>query len=180
MMTIQPAFERSMLCPQALYAARILNRCIHLQSIPNDTRIAEQAGSICLTIRGNFVDIKGIIGGTKIAGFFQDRDPGKPGLVDLQNEAFKEQMVILEGKTILRIVINTIMSIFRMRIAIVTIRGHVDIFPSSSEQCDAGILAVVPFTMCNDKHNTQIGVVLSARLWLDKVPEIEAIIPFRQ
>ena len=133
MMAIQPSFERSMLRPQALYAARILNRCIHLQSIPNYAMIAEQSDSICLTIRGNFVDIKGIIRGTKIAGFFQNRDPGKPCLINLQNEALKEQMVILEGKTILRIVINTIMSIFRMRIAIVTIRGLVDILLSSSE-----------------------------------------------
>ena len=132
-MAIQPFFERSMRRAHALYAARILNRCIHLQSIPNYARIAEQAGLICLTIRRNFVDIKGIIRGTKIAGFFQDRDPGKFGLINLQNEALKEQMVILERKPILRIVINTIMSIFRMRIAIVTVLGYVDILLFSSE-----------------------------------------------
>jgi hypothetical protein len=56
-----------MLCPQVLYAARILNRCIHLQAIPNYARIAEQSGSICLTIRCNFDNIKGVICGTKIA-----------------------------------------------------------------------------------------------------------------
>lgn len=95
MMAIQPSFERSMLCPQALYAARILDCCIHLQSIPNYARIAEQSGSICLTIRCNFVDIKLIVCGTKITGFFQNRDPGKPRLINLQNETLKEQMVII-------------------------------------------------------------------------------------
>jgi hypothetical protein len=61
---------------------------------------------------------------TKVIRFLQDRDPRKPSLIDLKHETLKEQVVISERESVLRIVIGFVEGVFGMRIAVITVGGH--------------------------------------------------------
>jgi hypothetical protein len=71
-----------------------------------------------------------VIGFVKVLGFLQDRDPGKTCLVDLQDQSLEQQVVILEWKTVLCIVIRSIEYVFGVGVAIIAVGAHNDILPS--------------------------------------------------
>jgi len=72
----------------------------------------------------HFGDVKLSVGPAEVVRFFQDGDPRKPGLIDLKDQAFEEQVIIIEWEPVLGIVIILIERIFRMGVAVFTIRGH--------------------------------------------------------
>lgn len=55
---------------------------------------------------------------------FQNGDPGKPGLIDLQDETLEEQVIILQRESVLGIMVGYVEGIFWMRDTVITIAGQ--------------------------------------------------------
>lgn len=121
---IEPVTERSMLFLQLQNPLRVDDGRVDLESIPNDAGIVEQTGYIFFTVLCYLGNIELVIRLSEMAGFFQNGDPGQARLIDLQYETFKEQVIILERKAILGIMIGSVKCIFWMRQAVITIAGQ--------------------------------------------------------
>jgi hypothetical protein len=65
-----------------------------------------------------------MIGLSEIFRLFQNGDPGQARLVDLQDQTLEKQIIVMEGKSILGIVVHPVVGIFRMRDAVVAVGGH--------------------------------------------------------
>jgi hypothetical protein len=62
MMSIQPAFERTMLLAQFQYLLRIEDGRIDLSTIANDARIGKQSHPILFAVFGHFFNLESLIG----------------------------------------------------------------------------------------------------------------------
>jgi hypothetical protein len=67
----------------------------------------------------------------KIFCLLQNGGPGKPGLIDLQDETLKKQVVVVQRKTILSVVVAFVIGIFGVGITIVAIGDHTNIVLSA-------------------------------------------------
>ena len=105
---VQPTFERTKLPFQLQDPLGIDDRRIDFEPVTDDARISQQAGTIRFSICSNGWDVKTIICTVKVIRFFQDRIPGKPRLVDLQDETFKKPVIALKWKSILGIMIDPV------------------------------------------------------------------------
>ena len=124
MMTIQPFAERSMFLLQLKNPLRIDDGRVDLESISDNARIIEQSCHIPLTILCHPGDIETVIGLAKVIGFLQDRNPGKPCLIDLKDKTFKEQVIILQRKSVFGVMVCPIKCVFGMGKAIIAIAGQ--------------------------------------------------------
>ncbi len=126
-MCIQPAFEGAKFLAQSSNPLGVLNGGVDLEAVSNNARVSKQSGTVFLCEFGDLVYIKAAIGFAEVICFLQDGDPRKPRLIDLKDEALEEQVVILERKPILRIVVHPVESIFGVGVAVVAVGGHSDI-----------------------------------------------------
>ena len=83
----------------------VFDRGVHFQPIANDARVSQKPGSVFLAIGCDFCDGEAVIGRPKTFPFFENRQPGQSGLIDLEDEALEQFVVALQGKSILGIVV---------------------------------------------------------------------------
>src|SRR5215212_1831588 len=100
------------------------DRRVDLQAVANDACICQKARDLLLVIVCNFLYFEIIVCFSKVLSFLQDRDPGKSGLVDLEDEPLEQQVIIPEWKAILSIMIDPVERIFGVRVAVVAVSGH--------------------------------------------------------
>jgi hypothetical protein len=129
MVAVEPIAKRAALFLQFKDFLCIDDGSIDLETITNDSWIVEQTREIFFTVPGYFGNVEIVIRLTKVICFFQNGDPGKPGLIDFEDKALEEQVVIVERKPILGIVIVFVMGVFRVGIAIVAVSSHKGILP---------------------------------------------------
>ena len=106
-----------MLLLQRLDSLRVFDCRVHLESVADDPGIAQQPRAISRTIPSDSVDVESVIRGAEVFFLLEDGQPGKPGLIDLEDQPLKEQVVVMERKAILGIVIGFVENIFRVGIA---------------------------------------------------------------
>jgi hypothetical protein len=61
-----------------------------------------------LLVARNFFNVKIVIGFSEALLFVQDRRPAKPRLVDLEDQPTKKLIVIMNGKTVMIVMIFTV------------------------------------------------------------------------
>jgi len=84
-----------------------VNRGVDLQAIPDDPGIGQETASILAAEPRYTRYIEAIIGPLEALLLLENGEPGKSGLIYLQNEALEESIVVVDGKTVLAVVIGT-------------------------------------------------------------------------
>lgn len=97
-----------MLLYQPLRDFGVVDRRSHLEPVPDDPRVSKNALHVPLTISCDPVHIKSAVGGREPLALLEDRLPGQPRLIDLQNEALKDHRVVPAGKAVLRVVVGDV------------------------------------------------------------------------
>lgn len=138
-MRIQPAFEGAMLGSQVENPLRVDDGRVDLEPVADDARIGQQAGAIRLRVIRYRFEVEVVIGAAEVIRFLEDGDPRQPRLVDLENKALEEQVVVVERKTVLGVVIGLVEGVFRMGEAVFAVGGHLPILLSP---CRSAILLV--------------------------------------
>jgi hypothetical protein len=104
-MVVEPFFERTEFFLNFLYLFSVVDGGVDLEAVADDAGIGQEAIALTLAITGNLVDIEVIEGAEEIFFLFQDSRPGQAGLVDLQDEAGEQAVVIFDGKAIFVVVV---------------------------------------------------------------------------
>src|SRR5690606_3580117 len=107
-MSVDPGGERAVLAADFLDHARVADRRIDLEAVADDARIAEKPGDVPLAERGDAADVPVGEGGAERLPLLQDREPGEPGLVDLEDEALEQHPLVGGVKAVLPIVIGPV------------------------------------------------------------------------
>ena len=129
-MRIQPTLERTEFFLQFLNPLGVLNRRVHFQAVADDSRVRKEASAILLAKFCHFRNVESAIGFTEVICPLQNQNPRQPRLIDLENQSFEEQVVVIERESVLGIVVNPVIRIFGMGITVVAISGHSCILPS--------------------------------------------------
>src|SRR5215212_8587736 len=108
MIGVEPVTKGTIFLLQLNDLLRIDDSSIDLEPVANDACIIEQTLYIFFPIHCYFGNIKAVICLVEVFGFSQNSDPGKTCLVDLENETFEERVIVLQWKSILRIVIGLV------------------------------------------------------------------------
>jgi hypothetical protein len=98
----------------------------HLETIADDARITEEAFAIRVVVGCHAGDGEIVVGSAERVPLLQDREPAEAGLVDLQDEALEEEVVILDGKAVFEIVIRPVerMAVGRVAVGVGGKSGH--------------------------------------------------------
>ena len=120
-MCIQPAFERAKFFSQLKDPLCVDDGRIDFQAVTDDASIFHQAGAFLLRVLRNLLDLEVIIGLAKVLRLFQNRDPRQASLVDLKDEPLEEQIVVMERKSILCVVIGPVVGVPGMGFAVVAV-----------------------------------------------------------
>src|SRR5947209_815969 len=105
MMRVQPGAERAVRGPQGAHATRVLDGRVDLQAIADDSLVAQQRLG---AHAAHAIDVEVAERGAEGLTLFQDRQPRKARLVDLEHEALEEAVVIGDRKAVLAIVIRPV------------------------------------------------------------------------
>src|SRR5690349_20002081 len=105
MMVIEPVLERAELLLYLLYLFGVVDRRVDLEPVADDPRIGQQPLALLVAIPGDLVDIEMVKSLEKIVFLVEDRRPGQSGLVDLEDEAGKQVVIVLDRKAIFVVVI---------------------------------------------------------------------------
>ncbi len=124
MIAVEPVTERTRFFLQLKNLLSVDNGGVDLEPVANDASVIEQAVHILLTILRYSGNIEIIICLAEVIRLFQDGDPGKPGLVDLEDEAFEKQVIVRQWETVLGVMICSIENIFRVGIAVFAVSCH--------------------------------------------------------
>jgi hypothetical protein len=86
---------------------RILDGCVDLPGIPDDPCVLDETLPIALSVTGYPVDLKLVEGIAEGLSFLENGEPGKAGLVDLQNQPLEELVVAGHWKAVLEVMVGT-------------------------------------------------------------------------
>ncbi len=130
MMRVEPVFERAEILLQFEDPPRVDNGRVDLEPVSDDARVGEEAGAVFVPESGDFYDVEPAIGFAKSLRLFENKNPRESRLIDFEDQPLEEQMILRERKAVLRIVVSSIVNIFGMGIAIVTVGCHAHILSS--------------------------------------------------
>jgi len=102
----QPIGEEAVRFPEVQEHARVVDGSFDLQAIANDSCVAHEACPVSVAVVGHCANVEIIVSGSEPGPFFQDRQPGQSGLIDLEEESFEEAIVIGDWKAVLFIVVG--------------------------------------------------------------------------
>src|SRR5205807_2980254 len=104
----EPLRERSVALAQGAEAFRILDGGVDLQPVADDPFIGQQALAFGAGEARHAVDLEPEESAPEGLALLEDREPGEPRLVDLQDEPLEEGVVVRDGKAVLLIVIRPV------------------------------------------------------------------------
>lgn len=81
---------------------------IHLEAIAYDSGVGQQPGSIGIAIAGHRSYVEVVVGLLEGVPLLEDRQPGKPSLVDLQHESAKESVAARDREPVLLVMIRAV------------------------------------------------------------------------
>jgi len=85
-----------------------VDRGVYLEFIANNAGVVQQAFTVLLLVGCYFCDLESLVGFLEIFLLLQNSEPGKPGLIDLQNEPLEEGVIVRDGKAIFAIMIGSV------------------------------------------------------------------------
>jgi hypothetical protein len=91
---------------------------LHLQAVPHDARIRQEALPVLLPEAGHLVHPEAGVGLSERVPFLQDGEPGQARLVDLQDQPLEEKVVVPEGEAVLTVVVGPVPGVARGRSAV--------------------------------------------------------------
>src|SRR5687768_9191316 len=100
MMCIEPLRERAVRLAQRENALRIFYGGVDFQAIADDAGVAEEAFAAAGVEARHFLECESGKCIDERLALFEDREPRKPGLIDLQHEALEEPVVITDRKAV--------------------------------------------------------------------------------
>jgi hypothetical protein len=105
MVLVEPRGKGSVLPPDFQDPPRILARRFHLEPVADDCRIGKQPRLIGLAIGRHSFEDEAFVGLLKSGSLAEDRGPGKSRLVDFEDKAFEQTVVVAQRESVLMIVI---------------------------------------------------------------------------
>ena len=104
---VEPAGEGAMGLADLLQTPGVLDGRLDLQPVADDARIGEQPALLLRAIGRHLVDVEAVEGDLKGLPLLQDGEPGEAGLIDLEDEALEEHIVIARRKAVLALVVGS-------------------------------------------------------------------------
>lgn len=103
---VEPVFEGAGFFLQLQDGFCVFNGRRHFQAVADNTRIGQQAVHVFFLIGSYFADLKIVIRFTEGLLLFQDGGPAESGLIDLQNQAAEQFIIIVYRKSIQFVVVR--------------------------------------------------------------------------
>jgi len=126
-MGVQPALERAEFLFEFKDFLRVDDCRVDLQPIADDSCVGKQTPTVSFIVLRHLANLELVVGFAEVGGFFQDRDPRKPGLIDLKHKPLKEFVIAFDGESVLGVVVSYIKSVFGVEYAVVAVGGHAGI-----------------------------------------------------
>ncbi len=112
MVVVDPFFERTELFLQLQDGLCIGDSSLDLEAVSDDAGVIHQAVKIFFRKGGHFPDGELFIGLPEIFLLVKDGGPAEPCLVDFQYQSFEELIVVFNRKSIGRIMIDSVDTVF--------------------------------------------------------------------
>lgn len=102
---VEPVFERTECLLQLQNLLRIVDGGIDFQAVADHFRVGQQALAVGFAEGGHGGDVKVGVGGTQAGGALQNQRPAQAGLVDFEQQAAEEFVVVFDGEAVETVVI---------------------------------------------------------------------------
>src|SRR5690606_40864403 len=112
-MRAEPERKTTELVADPLQTTCILDCSVYFQTVADDARVREQTCAIPLAVGSDDVDVEAVVSLVESLSLVEDRQPGEPGLIDLQHESLEQLGVRLELQSISVVVIGTVLWVTR-------------------------------------------------------------------
>ena len=103
---------------QPLDGAGIVDHRGYLQAIANNAGIGKQSRDIRIAETGDPIDFVTSKCGAEGGALLQHRQPGQPGLIDLQYQPLEQHCLIFRRETVFRIVVRAVPGMARSKAAV--------------------------------------------------------------
>ena len=87
--------------------AGIRDSRVHLQAVPNDAGIGEEARAVRIAIGRHYLRVEAAIRLLKRRPLLEDGEPGEARLVDLQHQPLEELGIALQRETVLPLMVGS-------------------------------------------------------------------------
>ena len=74
---------------------------VDLEPDSHDPGVLEQPGTVLVRVRGDDIHVEPVVGRPEVLTLVQDRQPGPPGLIDLEDVSLEQVRVFGAGKRVL-------------------------------------------------------------------------------
>ena len=105
MVAVEPIFERTECLLQLQNLLRIVDGGIDFQAIADHFRVGQQALAVGFAEGGHGGDVKAGVGGAQAGGTLQNQRPAQASLVDFEQQAAEEFVVVFDGEAVEMVVI---------------------------------------------------------------------------
>src|SRR5690554_412457 len=127
MLTFEPALKGAVCRLKFQNLLGVVDGRLHFKSIADNAGIGKQPLTVGPTVSGYFFDVEAVVGLLEIILLLEDGFPAESRLVDLQQQATEQFIVVVQRKTIVAVVVPLVQSAalpFGQRRYVIAI-GHV-------------------------------------------------------
>ena len=107
-MSIQPRGKTSVGFPNLEDASSVLDHRVDLQAVPDDAGVSKETRAFAFPVSRHPVHVEPIERSAKVISLFENREPRKSRLVDLERETLEEGVVLPQRKAVFAIVVGTV------------------------------------------------------------------------